>query len=205
VVPTVVLPAQTVACLSSDDLAAVLAHEIAHLRRRDPLVNTVQILLAGIWWFHPVYWLLTRQIRRVREDCCDDLVLTRQIAPDDRYCQILLDAARASWCATTGAAVLGFGESGRSLRQRLLRILNPRSHKAASVGIVAGLALIVLAVVTIPMWRSGSTLDNPRPATATHYGPGPLESIGDALNLSKHPRLSLDPAQEAALKACIKV
>ena len=205
VAPTVVLPAQTVARLSSDDLGAVLAHEIAHLQRRDPLVNTMQILLAGIWWFHPVYWLLTRQIRRVREDCCDDLVLTRQIAPGDRYCHILLDAARASWCATTGGAVLGFGESGQSLRQRLLRILNPRSHKAARLGIVAGLALIALAIVTLPMWRSGSTLDNPRPATAASYGPGKLESIGVAMNLRDHPRLSLDPAQETALKACIKV
>lgn len=205
VIPTVVLPARTVACLASDDLAAVLAHEIAHLRRRDPLVNTVQILLAGIWWFHPVYWLLTRQMRRVREDCCDDLVLTRRIAPHDRYCQILLDAARASWCATTGGAVLGFGESGQSLRQRLLRILNPRSRKAARVGIVAGLALIVLAVVTLPVWRSGSTLDNPRPATAASYGPGTFESIGVAMNLQEHPRLNLDPGQEAGLKACIKV
>lgn len=204
VIPTVVLPAQTVARLSSDDLGAVLAHEIAHLRRRDPLVNTMQILLAGIWWFHPVYWLLTRQIRRVREDCCDDLVLTRQIAPGDRYCQILLDAARASWCATTGGAVLGFGESGQSLRQRLLRILNPRSHKAARLGIVGGLALIALAVVTLPMWRSGSTLDNPRPATAASYGPGKLESIGVAMNLRDHPRLSLDPGQEAALEACFE-
>jgi beta-lactamase regulating signal transducer with metallopeptidase domain len=203
-VPTVVLPAQTVARLSSDDLGAVLAHEIAHLRRRDPLVNTMQILLAGIWWFHPVYWLLTRQIRRVREDCCDDLVLTRQIAPGDRYCQILLDAARASRCATTGGAVLGFGESGQSLRQRLLRIVNPRSHKAARVGILAGLALIALALVTLPMWRSGSTLDNPRPVTAASYGPGKLESIGVAMNLRDHPRLSLDPGQEAALKACFE-
>jgi len=203
--PTVVLPAQTVACLSSDALAAVLAHEIAHLRRRDPLVNTLQILLACIWWFHPVYWLLMRQMRRVREECCDDLVLTRRIADHDRYCRILLDAARASWCATTGGTVLGFGESGQSLRQRLLRILNPRSHKAARLGIIAGLALVVAAVVTLPVWRSGATLDNPRPATATEYGPGPLESIGVAMNLQNHPRLSLDPAQETALKACIKV
>ncbi len=205
VFPTVVLPARTVARLSSDDLGAVLAHEIAHLRRRDPLINTMQILLAGIWWFHPAYWLLTRQIRRVREDCCDDLVLTREIAPGDRYCQILLDAARASWCATAGGAVLGFGESGQSLRQRLLRIVNPRSHKAARLGIAAGLALIALAIITLPMWRSGSSLDNPRPATAVSYGPGKLESIGVAMNLSKHPRLSLDPGQEANLTACIKV
>ena len=165
IAPTIVLPAITIEKLDEEDLSAVLAHEVAHLRRHDPLVNIIQILLLGIWWFHPLYWLLTRQLRRTREECCDDLVLARQVTQDDRYCQVLLDAARASLCATTGGAILGFGESAESMHKRMQRIMSPRARKTAGIGICAGLVLSVLGVVFMPMWRSNATIDNPRPAT----------------------------------------
>jgi beta-lactamase regulating signal transducer with metallopeptidase domain len=203
--PTIVLPAVTIDKLDEEDLSAVLAHEVAHLRRHDPLVNIIQILLLGIWWFHPLYWLLVRQLRSTREECCDDLVLAKRVTQDDRYCQVLLDAARASLCATTGGAILGFGESAESMHKRMQRIMSPRTRRAAGIGICAGLVLLVLAVVFMPMWRSNATINNPRPVTDTGLSPGPLQSLAIGLNLQKYPRLEMDARQEADLKACIKL
>jgi len=73
--PVVILPEEAVS-LSASELDAVLSHELAHHRRRDPWVNWGQLLLTPVWWFNPVVWILNRQIRSVREDCCDDLLLT---------------------------------------------------------------------------------------------------------------------------------
>jgi beta-lactamase regulating signal transducer with metallopeptidase domain len=202
-VPTVVLPQITIDKLDHDDLAAVLAHEIAHLHRRDPLVNILQILLLGIWWFHPLYWMLMRQLRRTREECCDDMVLARGVTQDERYCQVLLDAARASLCATTGGAILGFGESAQSMHQRMQRIMSPRVRKVARIGLWSGLALLVLGLITMPMWRTGSSMDTPRPVTDSKYSPGLVESLAAGLKLQPYPRLVMDQKEEDAVGACI--
>ncbi len=202
-VPTVVLPQITIDKLDHDDLAAVLAHEIAHLHRRDPAVNILQILLLGIWWFHPLYWMLMRQLRRTREECCDDMVLARGVTQEERYCQVLLDAAHASLCATTGGAILGFGESAQSMQQRMQRIMSPRVRKVGRIGLWAGLVLLVLGATTMPMWRTGSSMNTPRPVTDSKYRPGLVESLAEGLKLQSFPRLVMDQKEEDAVKACI--
>ena len=90
--PVVVLP-DAVALLEASALDAILAHELAHHRRRDPWINWVQLALTAVWWFNPVLWVLNRQIRKVREDCCDDLLLTRNLTTGQAYCDTLLSAA----------------------------------------------------------------------------------------------------------------
>ena len=69
----------------------ILAHELAHHRRRDLWINWVQLALTAVWWFNPVLWVLNRQIRKVREDCCDDLLLTRNLTTGQAYCDTLLE------------------------------------------------------------------------------------------------------------------
>lgn len=201
--PVIVLPRRTVETLSDEELRPVLAHEIAHLRRRDPLVNTVQILLFGIWWFHPAYWWLNRKLRSVREECCDDAVLALGAQPEDRYCQTLLDAARSSQIAVAGRVVLGFGESRSSLRQRITRIMDPRVSKRARLGWLAVVVLAVVVLVSVPIWRPSSSLDRPRPVTAVAYGPSGMESVAVALGMKDYPSLFLSAAQFTALEDCI--
>ncbi len=70
--PVVILPASALLALSPESLEAVLAHELAHLRRGDYLANLLQTLAEALLFFHPAAWWLSRQIREIREHCCDD-------------------------------------------------------------------------------------------------------------------------------------
>ena len=197
--PVIVLPARTVQTLTPEELRPVLAHEMAHLKRRDPLVNTIQILLFGIWWFHPVYWWLSRTLRTVREECCDDAVLTRAAEPKDRYCQVLLDAARTCQAATAGRVVLGFGESRSSMKDRIVRIMDPRVRKRARLGILAVVLLVIAILFSMPLWTWPSSLERPRPVTDADSSPTLLES----LLKGRGPSLNLSDVEFDDLKQCI--
>ena len=73
--PIVLLPISVVNGLSQEEVSALLAHELAHLRRRDHWANAFQIVLETILFYHPLVWLLGRQIRRDRELAADDCAL----------------------------------------------------------------------------------------------------------------------------------
>jgi len=70
--PTILIPASAFLALAPEALEAVLAHELAHLRRGDYLANLLQTLAEALLFFHPAAWWLSRQIRETREHCCDD-------------------------------------------------------------------------------------------------------------------------------------
>jgi beta-lactamase regulating signal transducer with metallopeptidase domain len=70
--PIVILPVCTLTQLSPDLLRALVAHELAHIRRHDYLVNLLQTVLEQLFFFHPAVWWLSRVIRETREECCDD-------------------------------------------------------------------------------------------------------------------------------------
>jgi TonB family protein len=70
--PLILLPAATVLGLSAEQLEAVLAHELAHIRRYDYLVNILQMLVETLFFYHPAVWWISSRIRHERELCCDD-------------------------------------------------------------------------------------------------------------------------------------
>ena len=70
--PVILLPAATLAGLEPEQLQAVLAHEIAHIRRHDYLVNLAQTMVETLLFYHPAVWWASARIRHERELCCDD-------------------------------------------------------------------------------------------------------------------------------------
>ncbi len=73
--PVILLPIGTLNGLTPLQLEAVLAHELAHIRRHDYLVNLLQTLVETLLFYHPAVWWVSHQMRLEREDCCDDLAL----------------------------------------------------------------------------------------------------------------------------------
>jgi beta-lactamase regulating signal transducer with metallopeptidase domain len=73
--PMIVVPASTLAGLTPQQMDAVLAHELAHVRRHDYLVNLLQTVVETLLFYHPVVWWVSSVVRRERESCCDDLAV----------------------------------------------------------------------------------------------------------------------------------
>lgn len=74
--PVVLVPARVFTGLSEAQIEALLAHELAHVRRHDVLVNLAQSVLEALLFYHPAVWWVSAGIRTEREYCCDDLALS---------------------------------------------------------------------------------------------------------------------------------
>jgi beta-lactamase regulating signal transducer with metallopeptidase domain len=127
--PCVLLPASLLTGQPVGHLQAVLAHELAHIRRHDYLVNLGQLVIEAFLFFNPFVWWISRQIRIEREACCDALAVSVTRGPAV-YSQALADLAdrtvRGGGDLAHGA-LTAFGASSRpsSLRDRIERLLVP--------------------------------------------------------------------------------
>jgi hypothetical protein len=73
--PAILLPASVFTGLPTRGLEALIAHELAHVRRHDYLVNLVQTAAETLLFYHPAVWWVSARIRAEREQCCDDLAI----------------------------------------------------------------------------------------------------------------------------------
>ena len=73
--PVVILPTAAIAGLPPSHIEALLAHELAHVRRHDYLVNLLQSMVETVLFYHPAVWWVSREVRTAREQCCDDLAV----------------------------------------------------------------------------------------------------------------------------------
>jgi beta-lactamase regulating signal transducer with metallopeptidase domain len=141
--PVVLLPASTLAGLTPRQLEAILAHELAHIRRHDYLVNLLQTLVETVLFYHPAVWWLSRRIRVERENCCDDLAVGLCGDPV-AYATALADLeALRSGPAPDGH--LALAATGGSLLHRVRRVLGaPASHSGRGPAWLAGAVALLL-------------------------------------------------------------
>ena len=120
--PIVLLPATAMSGLSTEQLEALLAHELAHVRRNDYLINLLQSVIETLLFYHPAVWWLSRRIRIEREHCCDDLAV--QVCGDElSYAKALvaLEELRGPQVS------LAMSADGGSLLQRVRRLMSRSS------------------------------------------------------------------------------
>lgn len=172
--PVVLLPMAALTGLSTTQLEAILAHELAHVRRYDYLVNLLQIIVETLLFYHPAVWWVSRRMRIEREHCCDDVAVA---AYGDRTGYAGALAMLAENAAVSRAAVAA---GGGHLLARIRRLLVPGAGHADggntyTAGAILLAGLLVLVVCWAMMGASGGTLEAPRdpPATpARETGPG---------------------------------
>lgn len=131
--PVILLPASALTGLSTEQLEALLAHELAHIRRYDYLVNLLQTSIETLFFYHPAVWWVSAQARQEREHCCDDLAVDA--------CGDVLTYARALTALEhlRGSEVqLAVAATGGSLLVRIQRLL--RRGAPAHYGFESGLA-----------------------------------------------------------------
>ncbi|HEX4144817.1 MAG TPA: M56 family metallopeptidase [Pirellulales bacterium] len=151
--PVLLLPAAIVTELPPDCLEAILAHELAHIRRHDYLVNLVQMLIEAALFFNPAVWWISRQIRREREACCDSLAVGITGQPLT-YAQALaawLERVHADRFSPATAGWLGQGQRGTVLdRVRRLVIAGYRPELRGSwTALATGLVLSAFALAAL--------------------------------------------------------
>ncbi len=147
--PVVLLPASALGALSPQQLEAILAHELAHIRRHDYLVNLLQTLVETVLFYHPAVWWLSRRIRVERENCCDDLAVSLCGDPV-AYAHALADLESLR----SGPAPdqhIAMAATGGSLLDRVRRLLGaPSSHTGRAPAWLAGsVALLLLSGIAV--------------------------------------------------------
>jgi beta-lactamase regulating signal transducer with metallopeptidase domain/protein associated with RNAse G/E len=140
--PVVLLPVRALTGLTEDQIEAVIAHELAHIRRFDSFVNLFQVVAESILFFHPAVWWLNKRVRTERENCCDDVALAA--------CGNHLGYARAlttmeQWRT---APAFSLAANGSPLAARIARILGLRHvSETRAAGLGAGFACFGAAVI----------------------------------------------------------
>lgn len=154
--PVIWLPATLLTRMAPDQIEAILAHELAHIRRLDWLWNGIQGAIETLFFYHPAVWWLSRRIRQERENACDDLAATACGDPI-----VLAEALGQLQAMRTPTLVLS--SQGGSLMKRISRLLMPEAKRPARWGLPAA-ALALLGVGAVLALQSGSAAgsDNPR-------------------------------------------
>jgi len=84
-------PVKLAARLPEEGRATLLMHELAHYRRGDHRVRLLELLVTGLFWWHPVVWWARRKIEEAEEECCDAWVVEQFPQSPRRYAEALLD------------------------------------------------------------------------------------------------------------------
>ncbi|MDE2794599.1 MAG: M56 family metallopeptidase [Gemmatimonadota bacterium] len=124
------IPSAVVDRLSQEDTRAVLAHELAHIRRRDHVVRWVEWMTCTVFWWNPVAWWARRQLRVAEECCCDEIALASAGSNPRGYAHALvrvldLVSSTPDRRAPAVASLIGRPRGTRVLERRLKVILAP--------------------------------------------------------------------------------
>src|SRR5213080_518847 len=118
--PVILVPASALTGLTPLQLDALLAHELAHVRRYDYLVNLIQSVIETLLFYHPAVWWISWRVRQEREHCCDDLAVAA-CGDAHFYAAALLGMERLRVAAPT----LALTAAGGSLMDRVRRLVAP--------------------------------------------------------------------------------
>jgi len=177
--PIVLLPMRALTGLTPEQLEAVIAHELGHVKRFDVVVNFFQVIAEALFFFHPAVWWLNKRIRADREDCCDDVAIAA--------CGRKFDYARAlatmeGWRA---APELAMAATGGPVADRVARLLGvDRKSGARAAGMVtaslvlagallAGAASMGIAKPALASVSAALAVETDTPIQVVQSGPAP--------------------------------
>jgi bla regulator protein blaR1 len=165
--PILLLPEGIEKCLTPRQLAAVLAHELCHVRRRDNLTSAMHMIVEAVFWFHPLVWWIGARLVDERERACDEAVLSLGNEPQVyaegilNVCKIYLESPLR--CVS--------GVTGSDLKRRVQAILTGRvagelnfaKRAALAVAGIVALALpVIVGILNAPAIRAQSSAGTPR-------------------------------------------
>ncbi|NRA51691.1 MAG: M56 family metallopeptidase [Phaeodactylibacter sp.] len=143
--PVILIPVGTVVALTPAQVEAVIAHELAHIYRRDYLLNIFQSIIEALYYFNPAVWWISAYVRMERENCCDDIAVALS---DDAlaYAKALVKIEEAS--KSHPRMAMAMASKGRPmLLQRIRRILNQPQQKMYTMEKMTATGLLLAALL----------------------------------------------------------
>ena len=154
--PMVLVPIGIVNTLSTKEVEAILAHELAHIARNDYLLNILQSVIEVIFYFNPAVWWISANIRVERENCCDDLAI--------QHCGNSLSYAKAlvqiqEMYHSRPSMAMSFAGNKNQLLNRIRRILNQPQNRSNIMEKLIATSVLILAIVILS-FRSANSNNN---------------------------------------------
>lgn len=192
--PVLLVPAGLETLLTDDQLHAVVAHELHHVRRRDNLTSLCHMAVETAFWFHPLVWWISARLVDERERACDEHVVASG-TPPDAYAEAILSVCKRYVEAPVACVA---GVTGSDLKSRLNAILAGRvgadlsaSRKTAVVfaALVALIVPVAAGVITAPLRVIPQAASGPvpkfevvsvRPCDPAAPGPGRGNALANA-------------------------
>jgi beta-lactamase regulating signal transducer with metallopeptidase domain len=191
--PVILLPACALSGLTPLQLEAILAHELAHIRRGDFLVNLLQSLVEVLFFYHPAVWWLSARIRAEREHCCDDVAA--ELCGDPLIlARALTDLEALREPAAASPTHLALAANGGSLMHRIRHLLQP---SLPIPGGVRATTLVLLAASLLG--AAGVVLQDKDKESTPKGGPSTRMKVLDGdrqMDVRLKGEVKLDPAAQ---------
>lgn len=162
--PAILVPAGLLSAMPPEHIEAILLHELAHIRRNDYMVNLLQAMVEGLFFYHPAIWWISGVIRAEREYCCDDLAVAANPAGGAYEYALALTALEASLSGTEWQSAAGMAATGGDVMTRVHRLLDPQlQHRSAPPGwALASTVLTALLAMSFVWQGSAAAQQAPR-------------------------------------------
>lgn len=211
--PLILLPSSVITGLTTEQIEAVMAHELAHIRRWDMLSCVTQRVVETLLFFHPAVWFVSRRMNLERERACDEMVLSLGWTRVD-YCHALLRAAETGAISRQfSASFVGLSASGNdasAFKQRIVGLLADDSPaKTPGFSGVAGVfAVSALLILTSIVFVQSKTPDpqnqgpalTPLLAVPKRTGDESRPQVAEHVATDVSDALSSDPIDEVLIE-----
>ena len=143
--PVLLLPEGILSQLTAEQLGAIVAHEMCHVKRRDNLTFAMHMIVEALFWFHPAVWLIGERLIEERERACDEAVL-RTGSGARNYAESILAVCKFHLKSSTACVA---GVTGADLRRRVETILS--NHIADRMDMGRKLLLFAMGALTLTL------------------------------------------------------
>ena len=153
--PIILLPISLFTHLSDEQIEVLLLHELAHIKRNDYVVNLLQSVIEVLFFYHPLIWWMSKQVRLEREHCCDDRVMNLRHNPM-LYAQTLTQIQGQHYSHKTKLAMSATGNKG-DFSKRIYRLFQQKEPSATLRNSVAAVFLLLLSGGMMAFYPNHST------------------------------------------------
>src|SRR6267143_5477572 len=192
--PVVLLPVRALTGLTEEQIEAVIAHELAHIRRLDCFVNLFKIAVETLLIYHPAVWWVSQRIRAERENCCDDEAIS---ICGDAVVYALALTLMEEWRA---APALMMAANRSPLAERVVRLLGLNGAAARGRTRMAGVG-VSFVCLTGALLAGSAFLGVAHASLGTSSSAKQLQESSSVIIVKPEPVLAKERATQAAKSA----